>query len=217
MHLNSLLLFDKYGSEYFSKEKKVLEIGPDNIPSSYFKRLKLSVDVWHTLELDTQDSKQTTYSSALLYNYPIPDSTYDIILAGQVMEHVSDIWKWLRELKRIVSINGTIILITPTSWPYHEAPIDCWRIYPEGMKSLAKNTDLQIIKIERECLERDMLKDLTNLKLIEGRSCFHDTTIKGLKKINFYNGILKKIPILKNAQVSTETAYDMITVLKKNT
>jgi len=217
MHINSLLIFDKYGAEYFSIEKRVLEIGPDSIPSNYKKRLKETVNVWHTLELETLEKKQTTYSTDQLYNYPIPNSAYDIILAGQVMEHVSDIWRWLVELKRILSDHGTIILITPTSWPYHEAPIDCWRIYPEGMRSLAKNVDLKIIKMERESLERNMLKDLTNLKLIEGRSCFHDTTIKGLKKVNLYNGILKRIPFLKNAQISTETAYDMITILRKNT
>jgi len=31
------------------------------------------------------------------------------------------------------------------SWPYHEAPVDCYRYYPEGMKSVFEEADLQIL------------------------------------------------------------------------
>lgn len=199
---------------YFKENFKILEIGPDNIPSSYCRRIS-DFESWDTLEVDSQRNDKITFITSELYNYPISDSTYDIVLACQVMEHVPDLRQWLKELKRIVKYGGFIFLITPTSWPYHEAPIDCWRIYPEGMKCLAKDNDLVVDLIVNESLEIESLKELKNLKFIEGRSCFHDTTIQGIKKINFYNGIIKNIPIIKNLQVSTEVAFDMLTILQK--
>jgi hypothetical protein len=30
--------------------------------------------------------------------------------------------------------------VNPVSWVFHEAPVDCWRIYPEGMKALLEHT-----------------------------------------------------------------------------
>jgi hypothetical protein len=58
------------------------------------------------------------------------------VISGQVIEHVRKSWRWIPELTRVAKKNGLVITIGPVSWPYHEAPIDCWRIYPEGMKAL---------------------------------------------------------------------------------
>ena len=75
------------------------------------------------------------------------------------MEHVSRIWLWIKELERITKPGGKIILISPISWPYHEAPIDCWRIYPEGMKALINDfTNLNILLCNQETLEHLFLK-----------------------------------------------------------
>lgn len=214
MHLNSHLLFEKYALSHFSSNSMVLEIGPDSFPSRY-RILANEVLHWDTLEIESSNATQSTFVSKELYKYPIKDNTYDIVLAGQVMEHIGEIWTWLTELKRIVKKEGLIILISPTSWPYHEAPIDCWRIYPEGMKNLVKLTNLEIVELKCESLEIDLLKSLRHLNLREGRSCFHDTTIKGLKKINAYNALIKKIPIIKNLQLTTEIAFDLVTILRK--
>jgi hypothetical protein len=57
------------------------------------------------------------------------------------------------ELARICKTGGTIITINPVSWPYHEAPVDCWRAYPEGMKALYEDSSLDVILSVWESLE----------------------------------------------------------------
>lgn len=215
--MNSLLLFDKYASHYFSKEKRVLEIGPDKSPSSYFQRLSDKPDQWDTLDLSgNKIGSDNTYVSDKLYNYSIPDEHYDIIVAGQVLEHVQAPWLWLTELKRILKIKGKIVIISPTSWPYHEAPVDCWRIYPEGMKELAKLVSLEISEIHWESIERDILQEkYKNINFIEGRSSYSVSNENGLTKTNLYNRTIKKIPFLKKLQLVTEVAFDLVTVLTK--
>lgn len=134
MHLNSQLLFQKYALPLFQDGLRVLEIGPDNHPSSFRKLLGDQPFLWDTI--DIFDDDRLTHRAAGEYSFPLPDDTYDLVLSGQVVEHVRKTWVWMRELARVCKPGGCIITINPVSWGYHEAPIDCWRIYPEGMKAL---------------------------------------------------------------------------------
>jgi ubiquinone/menaquinone biosynthesis C-methylase UbiE len=100
--------------------------------------------VWDTL--DIAQTPQLTYPKSQPYSFPISSNTYDVVLSGQVIEHVAKIWVWMREVARIAKPGGLVIIINPVSWPYHEAPIDCWRIYPEGMKALCEEAGLTVEK-----------------------------------------------------------------------
>jgi hypothetical protein len=151
MHTNSILLFKKYALPYFVKGIKVLEIGPNDFPSSYETIVGKVCDCWHTLDLH-QDSR-LTYTAASEYSFPIEDHFYDIVLNGQVIEHVRKIWLWIKEVSRVCKIGGKVITINPVSWPYHEAPIDCWRIYPEAMKALCEEASLRVLHSSFESLE----------------------------------------------------------------
>src|SRR3712207_1617093 len=99
MHKNSRLLFEKYAQGYFRSGMRVLEIGPDRFPSTYQSIVSDKSIIWETLDL--YNSPQLTYSASSEYSYPIADNTYDIVLSGQVVEHVRRIWAWMRELVRV--------------------------------------------------------------------------------------------------------------------
>ena len=160
MHLNSKLLFKKYAVQYFKESQSVLEIGPTGYPSYYSELVDMPSLEWHTLDIGEKyigkgHANPLHIVSEDEYHYPIADNTFDIVLSGQVMEHVRNIWLWVDELKRITRDNGHIIIISPVSWHYHEAPVDCWRIYPEGMKALMEEKGIRIIKCCFESLEKD--------------------------------------------------------------
>ena len=70
------------------------------------------------------------------YEIDCPDESFDVVMHGQVLEHVAKIWHWVRETARVLKIGGKMIVINPVSWGYYATPIDCWRIYPEGMRAL---------------------------------------------------------------------------------
>jgi SAM-dependent methyltransferase len=150
MHRNSQLLFEKHALAYFKPGIRVLEIGPGAFPSDYQKTVggKLT---WDTL--DIYDSPSLTYPKAPLYEFPIPTDSYDVVLSGQVIEHVGKIWRWMAELARVTRPGGCVITIGPASWPFHEYPIDCWRIFPDGMKALSEDCGLAVEKSVCESLE----------------------------------------------------------------
>ena len=151
MHKNSKLLFEKYALEYFTSGVRVLEIGPDGFPSAYQSIVNNSSITWETL--DIYSSSKLTYTSTSEYTFPIEDQIYDIIISGQVIEHIRKPWIWMKEVSRICKLGGVVITINPVSWPYHEAPIDCWRAYPEGVKALYEEAKLDVIMSKWESLE----------------------------------------------------------------
>jgi len=151
MHTNSKLLFKTHASGLFRERSRVLEVGPDGFPSSYRKLVRLDALEWHTLDID--DNERLTYPRSEQYSFRIPDGVYDVVLAGNVIEHVKKIWEWTKEIARVCKVNGTVIILVPVSWHFHEAPVDCWRIYPEGMKALLENAGLEVVLCQFESME----------------------------------------------------------------
>ena len=121
MHENSILLFKKHVLPRIESGMRILEIGPNGFPSDYRKLVQCDVE-WETLDL--YESEDLTYSNVSEYDFPINDDEYDLVLSGQVMEHVRKIWLWIKELERVCKTGGFVITISPVSWPYHEAPVD---------------------------------------------------------------------------------------------
>ena len=165
MHLNSRLLFTRYAKTYFDARPRVLEIGPDRDPSTYWELAGRPDSEWHTADLREAIGEvgqhrfmegapgAFTHAMPSEYDIPVPDNSYDVVLSGQVMEHVRHIWRWMPELARVCRPGGHVITIAPVSWPYHEVPFDCWRAFPEGMRALSEDAGLQVVDCRSESLE----------------------------------------------------------------
>ena len=54
-------------------------------------------------------------------------------------------------IKEIVRITNDLVWIcVPNECKEHRHPVDCWRVFPDGMKFLLKNVGgLEIIRVER--------------------------------------------------------------------
>jgi SAM-dependent methyltransferase len=204
MHQNSKLIFENYAKKYFQPGMRVLEIGPDGIPSSYQRVFsKDSIKCWKdSIQWDTLDlyeNPKLTYTAREEYSFPIADAIYDIALSGNVLEHVRKPWIWIKEVTRICRKGGLVITIAPVSWPYHEAPVDCWRAYPEGMKALYEEAGLDVIESTFDSLEVPNYR-----RYIPGMS----PEWQGWKR-RITNQLLGKLGF------PVERAYDVITIGKK--
>ncbi len=155
MHQNSKLMFDRHALPHFAAAARVLEIGPDGVPSTYETAVRGAANApaaWHTVDLATRPG--TTYAARSEYEFPIDAGAYDVVVSGQVLEHVRKPWRWFPELARVCRAGGVVITISPISWPYHEAPVDCWRIYPEGLRALHEEAGLEVVHTSWGTLER---------------------------------------------------------------
>jgi SAM-dependent methyltransferase len=197
MHANSKLIFEKYATQYFPSGARVLEIGPDGFPSAYRAKVDRGGLSWDTIDIFQNPS--LTYVAASEYSFPIADETYDVVLSGQVIEHVRKIWVWMREVARVCKTGGTVITINPVSWPYHEAPIDCWRAYPEGMKALYEDSSLEVLLSVWESLEEQTFRRYIPGASREARA----------KPLGIANRLLGRLGF------PVERAYDTITIGRK--
>lgn len=149
MHLNSRLAFERHAVPYIAPYSRVLEIAPDARPST-FQRATDVETTWESADLASEsgvysdDYSRAEHLMPSEYEIPVEDGSFDVVVSGQVAEHVRELWTWMREIARIVKPGGRVITISPISWPYHEAPIDCWRIYPEGMRAVSEWAGLEV-------------------------------------------------------------------------
>jgi hypothetical protein len=53
----------------------------------------------------------------------------------------------MSQIARILKPGGRMCMIAPYSWGYHEHPVDCWRIYPEGMRAIVELSGLIVDQV----------------------------------------------------------------------
>lgn len=72
---------------------------------------------------------------------------YDVVLSGQCLEHVRRPWLWIKQLVQLAKPGALIFITAPNTWDFHEYPIDCWRIWPDGMRALFEDANIKEIEM----------------------------------------------------------------------
>src|SRR5262245_14473636 len=67
---------------------------------------------------------------------PLDDASFDVVLCIQVLEHVDDPARALRELHRVTRPGGRVLLSTHGTQVFHPAPSDHWRWTHTGLERL---------------------------------------------------------------------------------
>ncbi|MFP4333725.1 MAG: hypothetical protein ACLFQJ_10540, partial [Campylobacterales bacterium] len=96
---------------------------------------------------------------------------------------------------------GLVITVNPVSWVYHEAPIDCWRIYPEGMSALYEDANLEVLLSRWESLENPKHKNKLAGRSLDSRAVTK-SYVRIVKVLSFFG-----FPI--------ESSFDTITIGRK--
>ena len=203
MHKNVKSLFRRHALDLFDGDVSVLEIGPDLEPSTLRQLAGVPADRWHTLDFAGRDDVELTYRATEEYAYPVESDAYDVVLASSVLEHVPAVWEWLPELARICRPGGHVVTISPVSWHYHEAPVDCWRMYPAGARALYRHAGLEPVVSEWGSVDLEWLERLTPRFLLRRAIWQRFSGVFGL-----WNAVTRLPP---------EGAYDTITIGRKPT
>jgi len=65
---------------------------------------------------------------------PVEGGSFDCVLSSQVLEHVEDPFRYLREAHRVLRSEGRLIISTHGIWHYHPDPQDYWRWTLDGLQ-----------------------------------------------------------------------------------
>jgi SAM-dependent methyltransferase len=74
----------------------------------------------------------------------IDDGEFDVVVSVSTLEHTRRPWLVVREIARIMKAGGVGCLCAPYTWPLHDYPIDCWRMYPEAMRTIIEDAGLAV-------------------------------------------------------------------------
>jgi SAM-dependent methyltransferase len=127
---------------------KILDVGSLCFPGDKNHRELISNN-WIYAGVDLVAGPNVDIVLSNQYSYPFEDEYFDIIISGQCMEHVSEIWTWMKELYRLLKPSGSICIIAPSMGKIH-TNIDCWRILPDGMAGLMYWAGFKEIKISHD-------------------------------------------------------------------
>ena len=90
-------------------------------------------------------SRPDVVSSAL--DLPFRDQRFDTVISTEVLEHVPDPLRALREMQRVLKPGGFLVLSTPMHWPRHEVPYDFFRYPYDGLLHLVKSSGLEVSRM----------------------------------------------------------------------
>jgi len=136
MHQSSYVLMKRLIEHLRGIRGKILDVGSSDFAYvGNYKSLFLP-DIWEYHGLDITAEPNVDIVTKDPYNWPIADETYEVVISGQCLEHVEAPWLWMKEVSRVCKKNGIAIIIAPWACGEHRHPVDCWRIFPDGMKYL---------------------------------------------------------------------------------
>ena len=80
---------------------------------------------------------------------PFADATLDLIVTQEVLEHVSDPFKAMQEIYRVLKVDGESYVQLPFIIGYHPCPADYWRFTQSGIVQLAEQAGFKNVVSKR--------------------------------------------------------------------
>lgn len=90
-------------------------------------------------------SRPDVVCSAL--DLPFRDNHFDTVVSTEVLEHVPDPLRAMREMRRVLKPGGFLVLSAPMHWPRHEVPYDFFRYPYDGLLHLVKTSGFELTRL----------------------------------------------------------------------
>lgn len=141
MHLSSFQFMQAFHDKYLIHRKneplKIIDIGSTDICGCY--KPIFNNPTWNYKGVDLSQGPNVDIILTKPYDWhEIQSNSVDILVSGQVLEHVEFFWLTILEVSRVLKPGGIACIIAPSSGYEHRYPVDCWRFYPDGMRALAR-------------------------------------------------------------------------------
>jgi SAM-dependent methyltransferase len=95
-------------------------------------------------------------------NFPFENKAFDSIITSQVFEHVFTPEEFLKEINRVLRINGHLLITVPFVWDEHEQPYDYARYSSYGLKHVLEKNGFQVVEMKKSVNDIRVIFQLLN-------------------------------------------------------
>lgn len=150
-----------------SEKLNIFDLGSQNIGGTY--RHIFEQDNWNYIGVDLDFGNNVDVILKDAYKWSeIKSESIDVVVSGQTLEHIEYPWLSILEIARILKPGGLCCLIAPSSGYEHRYPVDCWRVYPDGMKALSNFARLEVLEAYTQWEDESYT---------DGSNVWHDTVL----------------------------------------
>lgn len=82
------------------------------------------------------------------YQTNLDDSSCDVVLCTEVLEHLEEPQRAIQEIHRILKHKGKVILTVPFFWHIHEPPRDFYRYSRYGLRYLFEKGGFEVVELK---------------------------------------------------------------------
>ena len=148
MHQSSYDKMASFCRDYLGARKGVpltiVDLGSCDYNGSY--RALFDLPPWRYLGVDLQPGPNVDLVLRDPYFWrELKSGSVDVLVSGQTFEHTEFFWETILEIARVLKPEGLCCLIAPASGPEHRYPLDCWRIFADGFRALARHARLEVL------------------------------------------------------------------------
>ncbi|WP_397543339.1 methyltransferase domain-containing protein [Roseovarius salis] len=122
--------------------QRVIDLGSYDVNGSYRHLLPETVE-YTGFDLEPGPGVDVVLEDP--YNIPLPDSSVDVVMSGQMLEHCAHFWRVFTEIARVLKTGGLAFVNAPSAGPIHRYPVDCYRFYPDAFQALADWAGLRLV------------------------------------------------------------------------
>src|SRR5438552_1112990 len=122
----------------------IVELGSCDYNGSY--RPIFARKPWHYLGVGLAPGKNVDLVLREAYHWrELQSDSVDVLVSGQTFEHTEFFWETSLEITRVLKPGGLCCLIAPAAGPEHRFPLDCWRIFADGFRAVARFAGLEVL------------------------------------------------------------------------
>jgi len=149
MHKQSMLRMEWFvqhflGESTLGQRPRVLDVGSYDVNGCYREFFPDQHFDYQGLDMVPGPNVDIVLHNPYDWNSLATD-TFDVIISGQTFEHNEFFWVTLSEMARVLKPGGKLCIIAPNQVHQHRHPVDCYRFYTDGMVSLARYIQFNVL------------------------------------------------------------------------
>jgi SAM-dependent methyltransferase len=152
VHLSAMSCMDQCIRGYMTKDRHydLLDFGSFiNTGQKLHHRMLLRDYQVSFTGVDIQAGNNVDIQMEQPYRIPVRSRSQDIVISGQVFEHIPFPFASMLEIARVLRPGGHLFLTVPSRGHRHST-YDLWRYYPDSMRALAAYSELELLEVHTD-------------------------------------------------------------------